>query len=235
MIDVVAPITIKMVNTSLQSGIFLINLIEALFWPLLKKLGLELIFKNFRPVSNLSYLSKLIECLVCEQIVTHTEETGNLEDLQSSYRANHSTKMALLRVKTDIMQAIDDQEVGCLVLLDLSVAFDIVSHDLLLNCLYHCFSIGEIVLQWVRLYLSGRTQRVVIDANEDQPQGASKQVTLKQGYLRDQYLVQFSLVFICHHWETSVTSIVWSFIDILMIYRTSLALNWGLKWIKSAA
>ena len=78
----------------------------------LKKPGLELIFKNLRPVSNLPYLSKLIEHLVCEQIVTHTKETGNLEDLQSAYRANHSTETALLRVKTDIMQAIDDQEVG---------------------------------------------------------------------------------------------------------------------------
>ena len=99
--------------------------------------------------------------------MTHTEETGNLEDLQSAYIANHSTEMALFRVKTDIMQAIDDQEVVCLVLLDLSTAFNMVSHDLLLNCLYHCFGIREIVLQWVRSYLSDKTQRVVIDVNKD--------------------------------------------------------------------
>ena len=103
MIDVVAPIITKIVNTSLQSRIFSINLKEALLQPLLKKPGLELIFKNFRPVSNLSYLSKLIEHLVCEQIVTHTEETGNLEDLQTAYRINQSTETALIRVKTDIM------------------------------------------------------------------------------------------------------------------------------------
>ena len=89
--------------------------------------------------------------------------------------------MALLRVKTDILHAIDDQEVVCLVLPDLSVACDMVSHDLLLNHLYHCCGFGETVLQWVRSYLSDRTQRVVTDANEDQPRGASKQVTLKQG------------------------------------------------------
>ena len=56
-----------------------------------------------------------------------------------------------------------------------------MSHDLLLNHLYHHFGFGETVLQWIRSYLSDRTQRVVIDANEDQPQGASKQVMLKQG------------------------------------------------------
>ena len=78
MTDAVAPIIRKIINTSLQSGIFLINLKEALFQPLLKKLSLELIFKNFRPVSNLSYLSKLIEHLVCKQIVVNAEETENL-------------------------------------------------------------------------------------------------------------------------------------------------------------
>ena len=127
-------------------------------------------------------MSKLIEHLVCEQIVTHTVETGNQEDLQSAYRANHSTKMALLTIKTDTMQAIDDQEVVCLVLLDLSAAFDMVSHDLLFKpsapLLWHwrnCSAVGKV------MYLSDRTQRVVIDANKDQPQGASKPVTLKQG------------------------------------------------------
>ena len=109
----------------------------------MKKLGLELIFKNFRLVSNLSYWSKLIKCLVCKQIVAYAEETGNLEVLQSAYRANNSTGTALLKAKTDIMQVINNQEVVCLVLLDLSFALDTVSHDLLLNHLHHHFGIGR--------------------------------------------------------------------------------------------
>ena len=129
MTDVVAPTITKIVNTSLQSGICSIHLKDALLWPLLKKPRLELIFKNFRAVSNLSHLSKLIKHLVCKQIVAHAEETGNLEDLQSAYRANHSMEMALPKVKTDIMWVIDDQEVVCLVLLDLGAAFDTVSYD----------------------------------------------------------------------------------------------------------
>ena len=133
--------------------------------------------------------------LVCKQIVAHGEETGNLEDLQLANRANHSMEMALLKIKTDIMQAIDEQEVVCLVLLDLSATFNTVSHDLLLNCLHHCFGIGGIVLQWVRSYLSYRTQKVVTDANEDQPQGASKNVMLKQGVPQSSVLgpILFSL------------------------------------------
>ena len=181
MTDEVAPTITKFVNTSLQSGIFSINLKEALLQPLLKNPRLELIFKNFRPVPNLSFLSKLIKHLVCKHIVAHAEETGNLEELQSDYRANHSMEMAFLKVKTDIMQVINNQEVVFLVLLDLSAAFDTVSHDLLLNHLHHCFGIGGTVLQWVRSYLSDGTQKVVTDGNKDQPQGASKPVTLKQG------------------------------------------------------
>ena len=135
----------------------------------MKKPKLELIFKTSDLFQILSYLSKFIEHLVCEQMVAHTKETGNLEDLQSAYRSNHSTEMALLKVKTDILQAINDQEVVCLVLSDLSAAFDTVSYDLLLNHLHHHFSIGGTVLQWVRSYLSDSTQKVVIDVNEDQP------------------------------------------------------------------
>ena len=163
--DAVEPIITKIVNTSLQSGNFSINLKETLLQPLLKEPRLELIFKNFRPVSNLSYLFKLIKHIVCKKIIAHAEETGNLEDLQSAYRANHSMQMALLKVKTDIKQVTDNQEVVCLVLLDVSTGFDIVSHDLLLYHLHHHFVIGGTVLQWVKSYLFDRTQKVVIDAS----------------------------------------------------------------------
>ena len=88
--------------------------------PLLKKSSLPLIFKNFRPVSNLSYLSKLIEHVVCEQIMFFAEKSGNLEKYQSAYQPDHSTETALLKVRTDLLAAIDHKEVTCLILLDLS-------------------------------------------------------------------------------------------------------------------
>ena len=55
------------------------------------------------------------------------------EPFQSAYRANYSTETALLKVKADLLDAMDGKEVVCLILLDLSVAFDTVSHDILLN------------------------------------------------------------------------------------------------------
>ena len=113
-------------------------------------MGLVLIPKNFRPVSNLTYLSKLIERVVCAQISEMAEKSGNTEPLQSAYKRNHSTETALLKVKADILQAMDNQRVVCLILLDLSAAFDTVNHQLLLNRLKDRFGFGGVILDWIR-------------------------------------------------------------------------------------
>ena len=68
-IKVLAPALVDIVNTSPDDAIVTENLKSGMVRPLLKKSSLPLIFKNFRPVSNLSYLSKLIEHVVCEQIM----------------------------------------------------------------------------------------------------------------------------------------------------------------------
>ena len=132
-LDVIAPALRDLVNNSMKSGIMSTNLKEALLRPLLKKMGLVLIPKNFRPVSNLTYLSKLIERVICAQISEMAEKSGNTEPLHSAYKKNHSTEMALLKVKADILQAVDNHRVVCLILLDLSAAFNMVNHQLLLN------------------------------------------------------------------------------------------------------
>ena len=155
----ISPLIATIVNTSLTSGVFSGNLKNALLRPLLKKATLEVtVLKNFRPVSNLSYLSKLIERVVCKQLTDFTAQSGNLEDYQSAYRQGHSTETALLKVKDDILAAIDNQEVMCLVLLDLSAAFDTVSHSLLLNRLQYWFGFTDTVLEWIGSYLSRRMQ-----------------------------------------------------------------------------
>ena len=138
------------------------NLKAALLGPLLYKMGLVLIPKNFRPVSNLTYLSKLIERVVCTQISEMAEKSGNTEPLQSVYKRNHSTETALLKVKADILQAMDNQRVVCLILLDLSAAFNRVNHQLLLNRLKYRFRFSGVILVWIGSYLMERKQRVAI-------------------------------------------------------------------------
>ena len=114
-----------------------------------------MIFKNYRPVSNLAFLGKISEKVICNQLMTFTGSTNKTEKYQAAYREQQSRETALLRVKADLLAAMDKQEVTCLVLLDLLAAFDTISHNLLLNCLKFCFGIMDIALQWVGTYLSG--------------------------------------------------------------------------------
>ena len=123
-IYVLLPIITKMINLSLESGLFTDDWKCALVPPLLKKPGLDLLFKNYRPVSNLQYVSKLTERMVFEQIHTHMMTHSLYPEFQSAYRKNHSTETALVRVTNDILMKMNIQEVTLLVMLDLSATFD---------------------------------------------------------------------------------------------------------------
>ena len=116
----------------MQIGVFLQDLKEALVRPLLKKANLDLIDKNYRPVSNLEFMDRTIEHAVTSQLTQDISGNNILEPIQSAYRSGHSIETALVKVKADLLHAINHQEVVCLVLLDLSLAFDTVDHFLLL-------------------------------------------------------------------------------------------------------
>lgn len=114
-------------------------------------------------MSNLSFLSKLVERIVAVRFVDHLSENGLYELFQSAYRHLHSTETALLRVQNDILRAVDSSGGAILVLLDLSAAFDTIDHEKLLQILESSFGITGQALEWFRSYLTDRTQRVVID------------------------------------------------------------------------
>ena len=135
---------------SFETGHISTNLKEAI---LLKKLNLALTFKNYRPVSNHTFLSKIIEKFAAQQIVKDITKTGNLEAYQSAYRDNHSTEMTLPKVKSNIFNAKDNKEITCLILLNLSTAFDTINHSKLLNRLKYCFGIVDTTLKWIESFL----------------------------------------------------------------------------------
>ena len=154
-----------MLNLSLQTGEFPDLWKEALVNPTLKRNGLDTIFMNYRPISNLQFVSKLAERAVADQLYTYMTDNGLIPDLQSAYRPGHSTETALLKVKNDLLMNMDKQHVTLLVLLDLSAAFDTVDHNVLLNRLSFDFGISGIALSWFESYLSHRRQRVTIEGN----------------------------------------------------------------------
>ena len=170
----------KLVNESLQTGEFPDDLKKALVIPLLKKPSLEPIPKNYRPVSNLPFLGKLMERCVIDQLMEHIHANTLMEPLQSAYRSHHSTETVLLKVKTDILKAMDNQEVTCLVLLDLSATFDMVDHKILLERLENYFGITGIALRWIELYLTNWLQRVVI-GDMNMTGARSDSISLKYG------------------------------------------------------
>ena len=157
------PYLTELANQSFSSGVFPYDLKTAILKPLLKKLGLDPEnFKNLRPISNIAFLSKLLESLACEQYVDHMKKCNLAEMFQSAYREGHSVETALVRVHNDIMRAFDEKKSVILVLLDLSAAFDTVDHDRLLAVLNSRIGITGAALCWFESYLKGRTQHVAI-------------------------------------------------------------------------
>jgi len=106
------------------------------------------------------FISKIIERLVGQQLVAYLEEYQLLLALQSAYRRIHSTETAVLKVVADFLSAVDRGEVTLFNLLDMSAAFDTVDHDILIDRLYHSFSLRDIALSWIVSFISGRTQKV---------------------------------------------------------------------------
>ena len=161
------PIITKLVNLSMSQGIVPSELKKALILPLLKKSGLDIeILKHFRPVSNLTYISKLVERLVATRFIDYIAANNLQELFQSSYTKFHSTETALIRVQNDILTAIDGRKCVLLVLLDLSAAFDTVDHSILLSRLASRYGVKDIALKWFKSYLSDRVQAVLIDGKE---------------------------------------------------------------------
>ncbi len=127
--------------------------------PLLKKLGLDLVKENYRPVSNLPFLGKLIERIVTLQIVDHLVANELMDIFQSAYRKYHSTETALLKVQNDILMELDKSNTVILILLDLSAAFDTIDHNKLLKRMEERCGIKGTALKFIKSYLTNRKQK----------------------------------------------------------------------------
>jgi hypothetical protein len=118
------------------------------------------VLKNYRPISNLTFISKVIERIVAETVTRHLNKSNLMPPLQSAYRSHHSTETAVVKVLSDILDAVDAGKVTLLGLLDLSAAFDTVDHSILLQRLQTSFGMDGKALGWIGSFLTGRTQAV---------------------------------------------------------------------------
>ena len=131
----------------------------AVIKPLLKKPTLDPeVLANYRPISNLPFLSKILEKVIANQLCEFLQE-NIYENFQSGFRANHSTETALAKVTNDLLIASDQGFVSVLVLLDLSAAFDTIDHHILLQRLEQLISFKGTTLNWFKSYFSDRFQK----------------------------------------------------------------------------
>jgi len=153
----------------LKQGVFPSRWNQAIVRPLLKKCGLELTYSNYRPVSNLSFLSKLIEKAALYRLNHHANQHNLLPKNQSAYRKKHSCESALLRLVHDLLNAMEHQEVTALIAIDLSAAFDTDDHEILLDVVQQQYGVRDKALCWINSYLNERTCVVSVNSSLSNP------------------------------------------------------------------
>lgn len=148
-------------NTLIQTGIFPDGMKIAKDIPIFKS-GDKEVVSNYRPISLLPTFSKIFEKLICIALTDHLESNNLLYDYQFGFRKKRNTSLAALDFVTRITDSIDNGNLSIGVFLDLSKAFDTVSHDILLDKLSY-YGLSLEALKWFRSYLANRQQYVCVD------------------------------------------------------------------------
>jgi len=160
-IQELSPFITLMCNRSLSEGHLPLSQRQAVVVPILKKPNLDSsVPGNYRPISGLTFASKLIERLVSRELTSYLEVNGLQPQNQSAYRKHHSTETVMLQVTANMYDAADRGHVSLLVLLDQSAAFDLVDHDILRARLLNDFGVDGVALSWIVSFLSDRSQTV---------------------------------------------------------------------------
>ena len=163
-----SPLT-KLFNMSLSQGIFPASWKEANVLPIFKKKGSSSDPTNYRPISLLPCLSKILEKIVFKRIYQHVTENDILSERQSGYRPKHNTEIQLIYLINNIFKALDEGQDFSVIYLDISKYFDKIWHKgLIFKCKNYCGISGNL-LSWLTSYLHNRKQIVKVGNSQSAP------------------------------------------------------------------
>ena len=216
--NVLAPILSVIINQSLYTGIFPDKLKIAKVLPLFKK-GDAWLMENYRPISLLSTLSKVFERVVFEQLYEYLNSNDLLYQSQYGFRKDHSTELASIELIDLICKEMDKGDTPISIFLDLSKAFDMLNHDILLTKLKH-YGIAGTPLAWFKSYLTNRAQYVEINGTcsgllsieKGVPQGSILGPLLFIIFINDIHRSSTEFKFITYADDTTLFSSLSSFI-----------------------
>ena len=159
---IIAEPLATMIHLSFETGIFIDDLKVAKTVPIFKGTGSNLNHCNYRPISLLSNVNKLIEKLMYNRLYSFLSKFSCIYDLQFGFGTNHSTVHALINLTEDIRSSLDNNNFAVGVFVDLQKAFDTVDHKILLSKL-EFYGIRGISNQWFNSYFNNRKQFVSIN------------------------------------------------------------------------
>ena len=151
----IAPYLADLVNTAYEHNIFPQNLKTAIITPIFKEGDKENI-SNYRPISVLTAISKILERSAANQLAKHFTENLIINPCQHAYQISHSTTTCLAEILNTIYSLLDQKQYVALAKLDLSKAFDTINHQLLIKKLSK-MGLNENSIKWITSYLQNRS------------------------------------------------------------------------------
>ena len=198
-------------NQSLQTGKLPDDWVEANVAPVFKK-GDRHSPANYRPISLTCVCVKLLEHIICKQIMSHFSENKILTPVQHGFRSKYSCESQLLITTDEFIQNFKGKTQTDVVVLDFSKAFDVVPHQRLLHKLDH-YGIRGTTLNWIKNLLTNRTQKVVVDGS------SSESARVKSGVPQGTVLGPLLFLTYINDLPSTVSSQVRLFADDCLLYR----------------
>ena len=218
---VIAPYLSLFMNRSLQEGVFPNSEKIGIVTPVLKPKKSKDEISSYRPITSLTFISKLLETEVHNQLMSFINKNKLLPSLQSAYKQGHSTTTALIKIHNDIINTLAKGDNIIYMTLDITAAFDTVLHEQLIECL-NKFGFINTPLEWFKSYLNNRFTK--IKAKNVCSEKTKLDIGIPQGGVLSPTLYSIYISDICYLLE-SHNIMYHLYADDIIIYFSSLKMS----------